>query len=562
MVLMAQDLWDALNRIAARVAALSARDEELRSGIRALADALYALSEGPEAVGLTDAAGAESSGTLPPDIGHPEAVRRSEAPATAHAVTNGRDPSDAVLPAELAAAALTFARPVEPSRPVWQDFPGPPSDDDLPQIAARCRLKADGSRWAAERERRIAGGASFQDEVAPSDREIIARARATEGCYLWMNSPGWIAPPDLTLLEDLAGCFDVLAEALGAVLASRIDEGTVSTEALELLAAAQSAVWAAVARVSARTDPDQEKVFIWLRETASRQGVFISRHMRRDDPADPSVWRELASRVRQFGEIAGTAREQDRLRRKLLKKLAFIQARCLSGDEDPEFGRERFIATADELLALGLPPSHPELCGLTAALFDTDVDAGDGRPLSGGFRQVLRETARLRERSSAAGIAVAEVSPVVQDGPADVEGAVGRVETEFPDEIAFALNGRSEVRGNPFGEPGRLYAALRFLATTYRDARLGLAPCPDLDAECRRQSGFWYRPHQSDTAVGMFADDYQTLWRGRTLTLRSHLGKGISKDPRYTIRVAFDFDEERKVVVVGFLGQHQRTRST
>ena len=39
----------------------------------------------------------------------------------------------------------------------------------------------------------------------------------------------------------------------------------------------------------------------------------------------------------------------------------------------------------------------------------------------------------------------------------------------------------------------------------------------------------------------------------------THLGKGASFDPKSTIRIGFAWDDERRRVVVGYVGRHQRT---
>jgi hypothetical protein len=62
--------------------------------------------------------------------------------------------------------------------------------------------------------------------------------------------------------------------------------------------------------------------------------------------------------------------------------------------------------------------------------------------------------------------------------------------------------------------------------------------------------------------MGMYKGYYTTKRNGKTIKLKSHIGKGSSKDARYCIRVGFDYDETDRVVVIGFLGQHQKTGAT
>jgi hypothetical protein len=93
---------------------------------------------------------------------------------------------------------------------------GATTDADLPAIEARCRLKAEGVRWAATRQRRMDEGAEIRVEIAPRDREILDRARDLE-CYLWMNTPDFPIPKEPSSLEEVAGCFGAVADAVALV---------------------------------------------------------------------------------------------------------------------------------------------------------------------------------------------------------------------------------------------------------------------------------------------------------------------------------------------------------
>jgi len=148
-----------------------------------------------------------------------------------------------------------------------------------------------------------------------------------------------------------------------------------------------------------------------------------------------------------------------------------------------------------------------------------------------------------------------------RDSPA--AEVVKRVVGEFGNRLVLSPNNRSELNDSPYEDLDGLEAAVRFLATTYWDARFGEHEEPDLDAALRAVApGFSYRPHQSPSTMGNYAADYETLWEGRRYSLRYHLARGTSRDARRTIRIGFAVDEERQVVVLGFIGQHQRTRQS
>ena len=72
----------------------------------------------------------------------------------------------------------------------------------------------------------------------------------------------------------------------------------------------------------------------------------------------------------------------------------------------------------------------------------------------------------------------------------------------------------------------------------------------------------WYKTSQHETTMTQFREAYTTRVNGRVIWLGEHIGKGNSFDPRRTIRIAFDWDRQLQKVVIGYIGQHQRTAST
>ena len=134
-----------------------------------------------------------------------------------------------------------------------------------------------------------------------------------------------------------------------------------------------------------------------------------------------------------------------------------------------------------------------------------------------------------------------------------VREAVVLAQETFPDRLLVKLNSKSD-QDTSFESPGEVFDVLAWLATAY-----GEAP-PDLIAEAC--PGWFYKPNQSETTMGKFRDWYQTRVDGTTWELSSHVGKGSSRDPRRTIRIAFARDEANDRVIVGFVGVHQRNRQS
>ena len=144
----------------------------------------------------------------------------------------------------------------------------------------------------------------------------------------------------------------------------------------------------------------------------------------------------------------------------------------------------------------------------------------------------------------------------------DVNAAVALARDRFDRQLIFRLNSDSSIEGNQFKWPDKIWSALEWLATTYYDARTGKTQNTDLDASCRLASDMWYKTSQHETTMTSYRNSYTTKVDGRTIWLQEHIGKGTSFDPRRTIRIAFDWDRDLRKVIVGYIGQHQRTSST
>ena len=74
--------------------------------------------------------------------------------------------------------------------------------------------------------------------------------------------------------------------------------------------------------------------------------------------------------------------------------------------------------------------------------------------------------------------------------------------------------------------------------------------------------GWRFEANQSKTAIGKYPGWYQCIYADSTYTVEEHLKKGSSKDPRHTMRIAFVWDGQMEKVIVGFIGQHQKTDAT
>jgi hypothetical protein len=143
-----------------------------------------------------------------------------------------------------------------------------------------------------------------------------------------------------------------------------------------------------------------------------------------------------------------------------------------------------------------------------------------------------------------------------------VSDSIEVAQREFADKLVFSFNSKSEDDSCPYERPEDVFKVFEFLATTYYDARIGAKQCSNLDLALRETVGWQYRHHQSEATMGKYSDWYKTNHNGVEHQLEEHLRKGSSKDPRYTISIAIAWDGESGRVIVGYLGQHQKTDAT
>ena len=266
------------------------------------------------------------------------------------------------------------------------------SNADLKLIETCCRLKAEGARWAATRQRRINAGASYGLEIEPADRDIIARAKALEDCFLWMNHASAPIPNDSGLWEDVAGCFDATAAVFGLLRQVIVDVNKnrrLFEQILDLAAEAQSALRAAVQAVGGKTDSDQDKAFNWIRQATTEEQVFVSRYLRLDDPANPTDWSDLQVRVSRVDAVLEATRRQEKEKIRLLNKAKY-HAHCITNGHDAAADWAKVMGAVDCLVRDGIPASSADIRDLLLPIID-DMPEID---VPTGFQRVLVEIDR------------------------------------------------------------------------------------------------------------------------------------------------------------------------
>ena len=293
---------------------------------------------------------------------------------------------------------------------------------DLKLLESRCRLKAEGERWVATRQRRIREGANFYTEIEPRDREIIDKANSLADCFLWMNHPSGPNPRNLELWEDVAGCFDANAAAVALLreVVGNFDEyGQVFEHALDLAAEAQSALRVSIEALEGKADTDQLQIFIWLKENASQHQLFIQRYMRIDDPADSKAWMEIQERIGLLDSGLQDIRKEKKRRQGRLQRCQY-HVRLIREGKNLDYNWPKVIEIVEEMITDGIAPSNADLRELLLTVVE---DIPEIREIPPGFQRVLSEIDRfMATRLPPSSETVQEITPEVKEVAKLLEG--------------------------------------------------------------------------------------------------------------------------------------------
>jgi hypothetical protein len=393
---MSDDLIVALEATAKRLISLASEDEQFRSALHQLALAVLTATEQPDQV-VAEIPVAPGIGLPQPS---PEISVNGEQVAALKAAEE--------LPPEATGQfleklpELTFGQPEPSAKPVAQSYSRYLTDSSqiaLPLVESRCRLKAEGARWAATRHRLISQGATFSSEIAPKDGEIISRAKAISDCFLWMCHPSSPSPTDLSLYENVASCFENVADLVAIIRQIQDKPELLRGElekCLDLLAEAQSALRVSIDLLGGKPDSDQWLVYQWLKIVGNENQIFLQRFMRLDDPADPAKWTDLATRIDTADARVQDTLKKEKLRTKSLGKVRHKASEIVKSPQDAEANWHGLLPIIDELVSNGLPPSNVELREYLVPVIETLPDIPD-LPKNVGlvFREIDRYLATV-----------------------------------------------------------------------------------------------------------------------------------------------------------------------
>jgi hypothetical protein len=290
-------------------------------------------------------------------------------------------------------ANLINPPPVAPPQTHPSQVSAPPSAGDivprpLPVIAARCRLKAEAAEYVA---RRVGGDA---EAIVNGPGDLLTRAHAIEDCYLWMlDAGGYSDRPKVW--TDLAASFTAAAAAADMLKAWRempeSDAGRIASDVLHLAAEAQAVLFAGCADTGKpKPDLDQLNLFVTIREEAAARRVFVSRYLRKDDPADAARAPDVTRRALALASTLRTSGDRVRDRTKAMSNLKY-KAKKLRTDPRSADEWPRVAELLEELVSAGMPPSNADV---RDALLPVAEQLPDDVPLGPGATLVFREMDR------------------------------------------------------------------------------------------------------------------------------------------------------------------------
>jgi hypothetical protein len=156
---------------------------------------------------------------------------------------------------------------------------------------------------------------------------------------------------------------------------------------------------------------------------------------------------------------------------------------------------------------------------------------------------------------------------VAESSPAKPEVKVRKL-TELGDLVALHFSGRlvlskraqRSLEDCPYHAPQDAWEIFELLATTYWDAfQNGLSANTEVGTKDLRHAastiGWEYAPHMAAGTTQLYAG-YEMRYKDRQANMNRHLKRGKSRNPRFSMRVHFEYDPDDKVIVVHHAGRH------
>lgn len=212
------------------------------------------------------------------------------------------------------------------------------------------------------------------------------------------------------------------------------------------------------------------------------------------------------------------------------------------------------------------PQVDPDFAVLLAALF------ADGQPRidyedANARASLAADLTHLRDTVDRQAEQLRKLQYALASRSADVEHAIAAPAAQrewrlsdlaewadlHADEITVLPRAIAEAKKSVLVNQELVFEALGMLATTYRAVKLSMVSRDELKARADQLGLFLGGSVQF---AGEYGDAYFVQHGGRRRLLDQHIGRGSSRDPRYSLRIYYFWDDDAQRVVVGWLPSH------
>ncbi|MDX2147148.1 MAG: hypothetical protein SFZ23_06460 [Planctomycetota bacterium] len=244
-----------------------------------------------------------------------------------------------------------------------EDSEPPPRDDAMPRsfegidlslVESRCRLKAESCRFFI---RRRSGGTVNAETTDIQVNTFIEQAKKLPECFLWIFWRHATQPDDATLAR-IADCYDATGAA-AALLAwldslSTVPESDMQ-EAMQHMAEATSALRLALQSTwLTSADIDQDQTHQWLKHETAARRIFVPRHMKLDDPANPEHAQELLEDIRELRQRVEARQKERKDLDALVNRIAYHSKRADAEGKLSEHDAQKIVEALAKLTERGI----------------------------------------------------------------------------------------------------------------------------------------------------------------------------------------------------------------
>lgn len=222
----------------------------------------------------------------------------------------------------------------------------------------------------------------------------------------------------------------------------------------------------------------------------------------------------------------------------------------------------------DQMPSLRHSPSFMGIAAAVAAQGDIAVSRDDSAKVAtlqadlDYWRSLAREQGRQRDAHKAdQPYRFERIDPPTQENPTPEAARswrlkdIGEWAAANSHRIVILPRAIAETKRAIYEAPEFMYACLELLAEEYTSVKCSLLERNAFKDKADRM-GLDYGGSVDPSVAGEKGDSYFVRWNGKKRFLDQHLCKGTSRDPRFTLRIYFTWDEVIGKVVVGWMPTH------